>query len=166
MIAWKLNRVLSFALAVVAAVVCSPAARAQAQPGLTLSTTAFEDGGIIPEKYTAAAGAAAVSPHLVWTHVPDGVVSFVLLEHDPDTSVNKTSEEILHWMIFNIPGAARELPEGVPAQAISTQPGQPVDAAAKISRLNRDQDLPLRRDLQHQSPLHRRLTNAARSAAS
>jgi Raf kinase inhibitor-like YbhB/YbcL family protein len=117
MIAWRMKQVLPLALAVFAAVACVPEARAQAQPGLTLSTTAFEDGGIIPEKYTAAAGAATVSPKLTWTHVPNGVVTFVLLEHDPDTSVNKTTAEILHWMMFNIPGAARELPEGVPVEA-------------------------------------------------
>jgi Raf kinase inhibitor-like YbhB/YbcL family protein len=117
MIAWKMKQVLPLALAVFAAVACSLGARAQAQPGLTLSTNAFEDGGIIPNKYTAAAGSATVSPKLAWTHVPNGVVTFVLLEHDPDTSVNKTTAEILHWMMFNIPGATRELPEGVPVQA-------------------------------------------------
>ena len=58
-----------------------------------------------------------VSPKLTWTNVPDGVVSFALILHDPDTSLNKTTNEVLHWMIFNIPGTARELPEGVPAQA-------------------------------------------------
>jgi Raf kinase inhibitor-like YbhB/YbcL family protein len=117
MIAWKMKRVLPLALAAFATVASSPGARAQAQPGLTLSTTAFEDGGIIPDKYTAAAGPATVSPQLTWTHVPDGIVTFVLLEHDPDTSVDKTTTEILHWIIFNIPGATRELPEGVPVQA-------------------------------------------------
>ena len=49
--------------------------------------------------------------------MPEGTLNFVLFERDPDTSVNKTSAEILHWMIFNIPGAARELPEGISAQA-------------------------------------------------
>jgi Raf kinase inhibitor-like YbhB/YbcL family protein len=117
MIAWRMKLVLPSALAAFATVACSPGAAAQARPGLTLSTTAFEDGGIIPDKYTAAAGAATVSPRLTWSHVPDGVVTFVLLEHDPDTSVNKTTAEILHWMTFNIPGATRELPEGVPVQA-------------------------------------------------
>jgi len=89
-----------------------------AKPGLTLTTPAFDDGGIIPNKYTQAAeNGAAVSPKLVWTNVPDGVVSFALILHDPDTSLNKTTNEVLHWLIFNIPGTARELPEGVPAQA-------------------------------------------------
>ena len=75
-----------------------------AKPGLTLTTTAFDDGGIIPNKYTQAAeSGAAVSPHLTWTNVPDGVVSFALILHDPDTSLNKTTNEVLHWMIFNIP---------------------------------------------------------------
>src|SRR6202047_1683009 len=89
-----------------------------AKPGLTLTTPAFDDGGIIPNKYTQAAeSGAAVSPKLTWTNVPDGVVSFAIILHDPDTSLNKTTNEVLHWMIFNIPGTARELPEGVPAQA-------------------------------------------------
>jgi Raf kinase inhibitor-like YbhB/YbcL family protein len=89
-----------------------------AKPGLTLTTTAFEDGGIIPNKHTQAAeSGTAVSPRLSWTNVPDGVVSFALILLDPDTALNKTTTEVLHWMIFNIPGTARELPEGVPAQA-------------------------------------------------
>ena len=88
-----------------------------AKPGLTLTTTAFEDGGIIPNRYTMAASGTAVSPALSWTNVPDGTVSFALILHDPDTSRNKTTEEVLHWMIFNIPGTARSLPEGVPGVA-------------------------------------------------
>jgi|SRR6185437_14567977 len=89
---------------------------AGAMPGLTLTTTGFEDGGIIPNKYTQAAQGTPVSPALRWTNVPDGTVSFTLIVRDPDTSVNKTTTEILHWMVFNIPATARELPEGVPAQ--------------------------------------------------
>jgi Raf kinase inhibitor-like YbhB/YbcL family protein len=94
----------------------APAApRPPAKPGLTLTTTAFEDGGIIPNKYTIAASpAAAVSPELTWTHVPDGTVSFALILQDPDTSLTKTTDEVIHWVIFNIPGTATGLPEGVP----------------------------------------------------
>jgi Raf kinase inhibitor-like YbhB/YbcL family protein len=88
-----------------------PTARPQ---GLTLTTTAFEDGGIIPNKYTMNADGTPVSPVLQWSHVPPGTVSFALVMHDPDTSLHKNSEEVLHWMIFNIPGTATELPENVP----------------------------------------------------
>jgi Raf kinase inhibitor-like YbhB/YbcL family protein len=88
------------------------------KPGLTLTTPAFEDGGIIPNKYTmAAAPATAVSPKLVWTNVPAGTVSFALILHDPDTAPMKSSEDIVHWMIFNIPGTTTELPEGMSDQA-------------------------------------------------
>jgi hypothetical protein len=93
------------------------AAPAPTKPRLALTSNGFEDGGIIPNRYTMAAEGAPVSPELMWTNVPDGVVSFTLIVHDPDTSVNKTTDQILHWMIFNIPGTARELPEGEPATA-------------------------------------------------
>jgi Raf kinase inhibitor-like YbhB/YbcL family protein len=93
-----------------------PGALAQSKPGLSLSTNAFEDGGIIPNKYTAAAEGTPVSPKLVWTNVPDGTVSFTLIVRDVDTSVMKTTTEILHWMVLNIPATTRELPEGVQAQ--------------------------------------------------
>ncbi|HUZ94190.1 MAG TPA: YbhB/YbcL family Raf kinase inhibitor-like protein [Edaphobacter sp.] len=94
----------------------TPAAPAAAKPGLTLTSSAFEDGGIIPDKYTRAVE-APVSPKLTWTHVPDGTVSFALILHDPDTSLQKTTSQVLHWMIFNIPGSAHELAENVPTEA-------------------------------------------------
>ncbi len=54
----------------------APAGAPAPKPGLTLTTTAFEDGGIIPNKYTmAAAQAAWVSPKLDWTNVPAGTVT-------------------------------------------------------------------------------------------
>jgi Raf kinase inhibitor-like YbhB/YbcL family protein len=95
----------------------APAAQAP-KPGLTLTTAAFEDGGIIPNKYTmAAAPATAVSPKLDWTNVPAGTASFALILHDPDVALMKTTEDVLHWMIFNIPGTATGLPEGMSDQA-------------------------------------------------
>jgi hypothetical protein len=102
--------------AVMASAQTAPAPAVQ-KPRLTLTTTAFDDGGIIPNKYTMAADGTPVSPHLTWDYVPDGTVSFALILHDPDTSLQKTTGQVLHWMIFNIPGTARELAEGVPGQA-------------------------------------------------
>jgi hypothetical protein len=102
-----------------AAVIASPRQQAApaavpAVPGLTMTSTGFEDGGIIPPKFTQSVP-NFVSPELKWNNVPSGVVSFVLIFHDAEGALNKTTEDILHWLAFNIPGTVRELPEAVPA---------------------------------------------------
>lgn len=85
-------------------------------PPLLMTTTAFQDGGVIPDKYTQVAGPEAVSPALSWSQVPAGTQSFVLLMHDPEPVLNKTSKmDITHWLIWNIPGTSTGLPENVPA---------------------------------------------------
>ncbi len=87
--------------------------RGPATPPLIMTSTAWEDGGVIPDKYTQA-GANAVSPELKWSQVPSGTQSFVLLLHDPEPVLNKGSKmDITHWLIWNIPGTATGLPEGV-----------------------------------------------------
>jgi Raf kinase inhibitor-like YbhB/YbcL family protein len=81
-------------------------------PGLTLKSPAFEDGGIIPPKFTSL-NPDPVSPKLEWTNVP-AAAAFVLIMHDPDMAREGRIEDVLHWLVINIPGTARELPEGVP----------------------------------------------------
>ena len=89
--------------------------RGPATPPLLMTTTAWEDGGVIPDKYTQAAGPMAVSPALRWSQVPPGTQSFVLLMHDPEPVLNKGSKmDITHWLVWNIPGTATELREGFP----------------------------------------------------
>ena len=87
-----------------------------ATPGMTLSTPAFADGAVIPNKFSQA-DPKFVSPKLEWTNVPPNTASFVLLVIDPDTALDKTAEMVTHWLAFNIPGTLRELPEGVPVAA-------------------------------------------------
>ena len=92
----------------------APGARGPQAPPLVMTTTAFEDGGVIPDKYTQAAGAMAVSPELKWSQVPMGTQTFVLLLHDPEPVLNKGSKmDVTHWLIWNIPGTATGLKEGV-----------------------------------------------------
>jgi len=86
------------------------------RPGLTLTTSAFSDGGEIPARFTQS-DPNAVSPKLEWTNVPANTVTLALIMHDPDVALQKKTDDVLHWMIFNIPGTAHELPEGVPANA-------------------------------------------------
>jgi Raf kinase inhibitor-like YbhB/YbcL family protein len=89
--------------------------RGPANPPLLMTSPAWEDGGVIPNKYTQAAeGGAAVSPELRWSQVPPGTQSFVLLMHDPEPVLNKGSKmDITHWLIWNIPGTSTGLPENV-----------------------------------------------------
>ena len=90
--------------------------RGPAGPGLTLTSPDFEDGGIIPNKYTQA-DEHPISPKLEWTHVPPGTMSFTLILHDPDVAIQRKNQDVLHWMIFNIPGTATGLPQNVPTEA-------------------------------------------------
>src|SRR5262245_12087982 len=83
-------------------------------PPLIMTTTAFEDGGVIPDKYTQAAGPSAVSPALQWSQVPMGTQSFVLLMHDPEPVLNRSAKmDITHWLAWNIPATSTGLAEGV-----------------------------------------------------
>ena len=97
--------------------------KAPPPPGLALSSSAFKDGDVIPDKYTQSAGPAAVSPKLEWTNVPNGTVTFALILHDPDVALQKKTDDVLHWMVFNIPGTAHELPENVPASSATLADG-------------------------------------------
>jgi Raf kinase inhibitor-like YbhB/YbcL family protein len=102
--------------AVTAAAAQEAAKKAAPGPGLTLTTTAFADGAEIPAKFTQS-DPKPVSPRLQWTNVPANTVSFALIMHDPDVALQRKTDDVLHWLAFNIPGSARELAEGVPAEA-------------------------------------------------
>lgn len=86
--------------------------RGPAGPPMTMSIAAFTDGGQIPVKYTQAG--EQVSPAINWTNAPAGTQSFVLHFHDAEVARNRTTEDQLHWIVWNIPGTATGLPEGVP----------------------------------------------------
>ena len=79
---------------------------------LSLTTSAWTDGAAIPAKYTQAG--AQVSPPLAWANVPDGVQSFVLIARDADAAIGAGTDDILHWMVWNIPASARALAEAIP----------------------------------------------------
>jgi Raf kinase inhibitor-like YbhB/YbcL family protein len=82
---------------------------------MVLSTTAWPDGGQIPPKHTQVGEEA--SPALTWSGAPDGVASFVLIMHDVDAAVGAGTDDILHWMVWNVPATSTGLPERVPRGA-------------------------------------------------
>ena len=88
------------------------AARGPAGPPFTMAIAAFADGQQIPPKYTQAGD--QTSPAIAWMNPPAGTQSFVLHFHDAEVARNKTTEDQLHWLVWNIPATATGLPEGVP----------------------------------------------------
>jgi Raf kinase inhibitor-like YbhB/YbcL family protein len=79
---------------------------------MTLITTAWPDGGMVPLRYTQAG--AEVSPAIQWSAAPAGTQSFVLIFHDADTVVNNSTDDILQWMLWNIPGNATGIAQAQP----------------------------------------------------
>jgi Raf kinase inhibitor-like YbhB/YbcL family protein len=86
-----------------------------AMASIALTTTAWTDGARIPDRH--AQPGHDVSPPLAWANAPDTTVSFVLIAHDLDTAIAGGVDDVLHWLVWNIPGADRALPEGVPQGA-------------------------------------------------
>jgi Raf kinase inhibitor-like YbhB/YbcL family protein len=80
---------------------------------MTVTSSAWKDGGVIPTKHTQAG--TEVSPPLAWAQVPEGTESFVLIMRDLDAIAINGADTHLYWMLWNIPKEARALAEGVPA---------------------------------------------------
>jgi Raf kinase inhibitor-like YbhB/YbcL family protein len=79
---------------------------------MTLTTTAWPDGGMIPLRYTQAG--PELSPAIQWSTAPQGTTSFVLIFHDADSLVNNSTDGLLHWLLWNIPGTATGVAQGQP----------------------------------------------------
>ena len=77
----------------------------------TLTSGAFADGAMIPPKH--AQTGRDVSPPLSWSGVPDSTRTFVLIVHDIDAAIGDGTDDLLHWIVWNIPAATTSLPEGV-----------------------------------------------------
>jgi Raf kinase inhibitor-like YbhB/YbcL family protein len=87
-------------------------------PPMRLVSADIADGKPIAGKFTCAAGAEAVSPALQWMQAPRGTESFALIVHDMEPRPRKGVDDILHWMVWNMPASANQLPGGVsPASA-------------------------------------------------
>ncbi|HEY2011552.1 MAG TPA: YbhB/YbcL family Raf kinase inhibitor-like protein [Rhizomicrobium sp.] len=112
--------ILALTFSATAAMAQSPMVQAPA-PGtrptpMVLTSSSFEDGGVIPDKYSGASS-SPVSPALSWTGAPANTQAFAIVMHDLDTMPRAAGPDNLHWLIFNIPAGTTSLPEGVPNSA-------------------------------------------------
>jgi Raf kinase inhibitor-like YbhB/YbcL family protein len=105
---------------------------------MTLTTAAFPDGGPIPVKFSQAAEGAApgegTSPALTWANAPAGTQSFVLHMHDMELARNKTTDDQVHWLVWNIPGTASRLTEGQPKGAKLPDGSYQISATGQVYR--------------------------------
>jgi Raf kinase inhibitor-like YbhB/YbcL family protein len=74
---------------------------------LRIYSSAFEDGGMIPSKYTC--DGADISPPLAWSGLPEGTKSIAIINDDPDAPMGTW----VHWVIYNIPPTAQGLGEDI-----------------------------------------------------
>jgi len=79
---------------------------------LKLTSTSFEDGGMIPPRHTC--DGANVSPALAWSGVPENAAALALICDDPDAPMGTW----VHWVLYDLPPEVTELPEGVPTQEV------------------------------------------------
>jgi Raf kinase inhibitor-like YbhB/YbcL family protein len=61
-----------------------------------------------------------VSPEIKWRNPPAGTKSFALQMYDPDAP---TGSGWWHWVVVDIPAAAREIPKGASKQGTATLQG-------------------------------------------
>jgi Raf kinase inhibitor-like YbhB/YbcL family protein len=95
---------------------------------MKLTSSSFDDGGVIPAEYAFCAPHPAthvtlsrnLNPHLAWTEVPMGTKSFAIVCHDPDVpskgdDVNKEGRAVprslpridfFHWVLVDLPASA------------------------------------------------------------
>ncbi len=74
---------------------------------LKLVSSAFPDGGRIPQRHTGEG--EDTSPELSWSGVPEGTRSIAVICHDPDAPL---PDGFVHWVLTGIPADATGISEG------------------------------------------------------
>ncbi len=94
---------------------------------IIITTPAFDDGGMIPEKYTC--DGENISPPLNWTKGAIETKSYALISDDPDAPMGTW----VHWVIYDIPPYTTNLPENIPKdETLKNGPKQGTNDFGKI----------------------------------
>ena len=75
---------------------------------IQVMSSAFKEGEAIPRQYTCQG--EDISPALSWETGPEGTKSIAVIVDDPDAP----GGTFVHWVLYDLPGSTRELPEGLP----------------------------------------------------
>ena len=93
-------------------------ARAKGGDVMNLTSSAFQNGGMIPGKYTC--DGVNVSPPLEWDAVPEGTKSLALICDDPDAPMGTW----VHWVYYDMPPGTAGLQENVAPQEQTANKGK------------------------------------------
>jgi phosphatidylethanolamine-binding protein (PEBP) family uncharacterized protein len=88
-----------------------PAAPPRAPP-MYIESKAFEDGGVVPLKFSLYG--SNTMPDFKLSNVPASAQSIAVILHDMDVAAGGNPDDNLHWLAWNIPvtGAVMQIEEG------------------------------------------------------
>src|SRR5258706_2547304 len=102
-------------MAAAAAIVMTLAVAVRAADPVTLTSTTFKDGQMMPRKVANNLSnnpncvGENVSPQLSWTGAPDGTKSFAILMEDPE---GRGGAGVHHWVAYGISASVTSFAEG------------------------------------------------------
>ncbi|MGE0451337.1 MAG: YbhB/YbcL family Raf kinase inhibitor-like protein [Vicinamibacterales bacterium] len=115
---------MTFLSSLAAAQPAAPAGQASAPPArtvLTVTTSAWPDGAEIPMRHAARGENKSPAFEFKWmtgtapAQRPADVQSYAVIFHDIENASNKGVADTLHWTLFNVPGTASGIAEGLGA---------------------------------------------------
>ncbi|WP_271712960.1 YbhB/YbcL family Raf kinase inhibitor-like protein [Anaeromicropila herbilytica] len=92
---------------------------------LEVTSGAFEDGGMIPKKYTGRGD--DISPPIKLKEIDSKAKTIAIIMDDLDHPLGTFN----HWVIWNIPASVREIPEGIPHKKIVHSLGNAVQGKSQ-----------------------------------
>jgi Raf kinase inhibitor-like YbhB/YbcL family protein len=86
-----------------------------AMPSLSVSSTAFNNGELMPARFTCEGN--NTSPPIAWSEPPAGTQSLALIIDDPDAPDPQAAKRstFVHWVVYNLSPATRAMSEGTNA---------------------------------------------------
>ena len=94
--------------------------RGPAGPALNVTSSAWPDGGEVPMKHAGRGGNMSPAFEFNWVQgtapamPPATLASYVVILHDIENAPRGDQPDTLHWLIWDVPGTAKGLPEGLP----------------------------------------------------
>ena len=93
------------------------------EPTFRLASTAFDEGGEIPQRFTC--DGDDVSPDLTWEGAPPETAALALIVDDPD------ARGWVHWVVFDMTGTS----SGGLAEGVATSPDAPPQGTNDFKRV-------------------------------